>query len=328
MYELSEVKKNPDTLKQYIQDYYTVCSECFNLQTAIGKLDEKIASLGNAAVITTSEDTTRQEHISSQMEKHVGFMSSLGGVLFGLIPGGIIGFIIACMNDDFTAAGDGVGVRIYTLIGAVVGAIIAFLYYSITSKIRNNKLARELNQEKIREHNRVMEEHNKAVQADMERVENENRQKEVLIQKRDEMEAARQNSVNLLKSLCEPIFEKYRFDVIAVSQFCEYLASGRCTSLEGPDGAYNLYENEVRLDRIIDRLDVIIENLEAIRQNQYMLYKAMLEGHQLMENMSRSISAIQRNTEETAANTAIAAYYASVSANNTEIMSRYGINTY
>ena len=38
------------------------------------------------------------------------------------------------------------------------------------------------------------------------------------------------------------IFGKYR-DVVALSSFYEYLMSGRCTSLVGATGAYNIYED-------------------------------------------------------------------------------------
>jgi hypothetical protein len=55
----------------------------------------------------------------------------------------------------------------------------------------------------------------------------------------------------------------------------EYLDSGRCSALEGPDGAYNLYESELRQNYIISKLDTIINQLDMIRENQYYLYTAM-----------------------------------------------------
>ena len=43
------------------------------------------------------------------------------------------------------------------------------------------------------------------------------------------------------------IYEKYQYDLVAVSMFAEYFKFGRCSCLEGHEGAYNIYENEIRL---------------------------------------------------------------------------------
>lgn len=63
----------------------------------------------------------------------------------------------------------------------------------------------------------------------------------------------------------------------------EYLCSGRCTALEGYEGAYNILETEIRLDCIITRLDQIVAKLDAIQRNQYMLYSIITEtNHQFV----------------------------------------------
>ena len=59
----------------------------------------------------------------------------------------------------------------------------------------------------------------------------------------------------------------------------EYLASGRADTLEGTDGAYNMLELEIRLDKIITKLDDIIENLNVIQNNQYVLYNTFVEAN-------------------------------------------------
>lgn len=70
------------------------------------------------------------------------------------------------------------------------------------------------------------------------------------------------------------IFEKYR-NLIAIATFFEYFASSRVSELEGKDGAYNLFESEIRQNIIITQLDRINKNLIAIKQNQYILYKEL-----------------------------------------------------
>ena len=68
------------------------------------------------------------------------------------------------------------------------------------------------------------------------------------------------------------IYPKYQ-NFVAVSALYEYLSSGRCSTLEGANGAYNLYEMELRQNIVIGQLSSIIANLEGIRTNQYTLYQ-------------------------------------------------------
>lgn len=85
---------------------------------------------------------------------------------------------------------------------------------------------------------------------------------------------------NLAKTYdCNIIFPKYR-NYIMVSSLYEYLSAGRCTTLEGHEGAYNILELEIRLDRIITKLDAVLKNLEAIKLNQYTLYSCLNESNQ------------------------------------------------
>ena len=70
------------------------------------------------------------------------------------------------------------------------------------------------------------------------------------------------------------IYGKYR-NFVAVATLYEYIDSGRCSELEGANGAYNLLESEIRADRIISSLNRIVTNLEDIKNNQYTLYKSI-----------------------------------------------------
>lgn len=91
------------------------------------------------------------------------------------------------------------------------------------------------------------------------------------------------------------VFPKYR-DMVAMCTMYEYFVSGRCTELTGPDGAYNLYEAELRQNLIINRLDIIVSQLEKLKQNQYMLYQEMCETNRIIKNISDDVKSIVRNT--------------------------------
>lgn len=66
------------------------------------------------------------------------------------------------------------------------------------------------------------------------------------------------------------IYTNYR-DLFALSSIYEYLNSGRCYELEGPHGAYNLYEQERRSDWFSST----IRTLENIDKRQSVLYREL-----------------------------------------------------
>lgn len=102
------------------------------------------------------------------------------------------------------------------------------------------------------------------------------------------------------------IFPKYR-NLVAITAINEYLMSGRCDKLEGPDGAYNLYEMELRQNIIIAQLSSIIDNLEQIRSNQYSLYEELQKSND-------TINEILSETRRMKETTKLTAYFAGVTA--------------
>ncbi len=102
------------------------------------------------------------------------------------------------------------------------------------------------------------------------------------------------------------IFSKYR-NLIAITSINEYLLSGRCDKLEGPDGAYNIYENELRQNTIIGQLSYIINDLEQIRQNQYTLYQELQESNRMVNDIIYDIENLKSDTK-------LLAYFSKVNA--------------
>lgn len=136
------------------------------------------------------------------------------------------------------------------------------------------------------------------------------------------------------------VFEKYR-NIVALSTFYEYLMAGRCVSLEGINGAYNIYESEIRLDTIITQLDEINTKLDDIKQNQYMIYQTLCSIassvkalSSSMEQATRSLQSIDtkatttneylknilNNSDVIAHNSVVSAYYAKKNAELTNAL--------
>lgn len=80
------------------------------------------------------------------------------------------------------------------------------------------------------------------------------------------------------------LFSKYR-NLVAVATIDEYLQSGRCDTLEGSNGAYNLYEMELRQNIIIGQLTMVLDNIEQIRNNQYTLYQELTHANTMISEL-------------------------------------------
>ena len=101
------------------------------------------------------------------------------------------------------------------------------------------------------------------------------------------------------------VFPKYR-NVEAMTTMYEYFETGRCSTLKGPDGAYNLYESELRSDAIIGKLDVVSDKLDAIsdqlramQANQYLLYRAVEGVGERLDSMTGMLGDILAETRDT-----------------------------
>lgn len=93
--------------------------------------------------------------------------------------------------------------------------------------------------------------------------------------------------------------------MVMVCSLYEYVCAGRCDALEGHEGAYNLLETEIRLDKIVTRLDNVIEMLGRIQQNQYMVYSAIQDANRqsakILEStyqMADQLQAIQTSNQK------------------------------
>lgn len=134
-----------------------------------------------------------------------------------------------------------------------------------------------------------------------------------------------ENTLEQLYSL-NIIFPKYR-SFACVATLLEYLQSGRCDELTGPDGAYNLYESELRSDLIITKLDNIERKLDQVIANQHTLYYAISQANKRLDKITTQLDkslALQKatvaNTAIAAANTAITAACTAAIAANTEAL--------
>lgn len=98
------------------------------------------------------------------------------------------------------------------------------------------------------------------------------------------------------------IFEKYR-NMVALVTIYEYLMAERCTELTGPNGAYNIYEAELRSNTIVDQLSQVIESLEQIKSTQSLMYKELKTINKNLDTLNTTMSSMLSEVRKISANT-------------------------
>lgn len=137
----------------------------------------------------------------------------------------------------------------------------------------------------------------------------------------DNIEEVKQNLIELYKLKNDMlslniIFPKYN-NLIAWTTMYEYFTTGRVDSLTGPNGAYNLYESEVRANLIIMQLDSISDKLDTIKDNQFMLYTVMEDINNNLHLLNSKMDVELTLSAITAFNTTKTAYYTKLTAEKT-----------
>ena len=138
----------------------------------------------------------------------------------------------------------------------------------------------QANRDAKREYQDKLDAYQSDVLKDQQRVRLENIKKDVLQAELSQMRELNAASKETLKRIYDKniIFPKYR-NLVMVCSLYEYVCTGRCDTLEGHGGAYNLLELEIRLDKIVTQLDRVITMLGRIQQSQYMIYSAIQDAN-------------------------------------------------
>lgn len=226
--------------------------------------------------------------------------------------GGLIGAIIGIFAGGF-------------INGLIIGAIACIL---LTIIFNIFEVSSE-NSERQKNYETELAAYNNAVSDDTKRVNQEQLEKDRLNKLLPIMINERDETLSVLDQYYKKdiIFPKYR-NLIAMCSFYEYFVSGRCSSLKGHEGAYNIFENEARLERICTKLDEVVQKLDEIKSNQYILFDAIQEGNKMSQQILQESIKQSRLTEEIAESSAISAQYSQIAANNAEACAWIGMANY
>ena len=189
-----------------------------------------------------------------------------------------------------------------SIIFLVVG--IAVIRFGVSVMRDYNKRPKEA----MEEYEKKLIEYNSDVAADKSRVDRELIRKNKLEELYRILNKKHSESKELLDCLYtrSGIYQKYR-SIVAACSFYEYFQSGRCDEFEGPNGAYNKFEEEARLNLIISKLDDVVERLDRIENNQHTLHTSITEGNQMIKKLVSNANAISKKVDFIASQSEIAA---------------------
>lgn len=271
--------------KTYLENIIELEKNAYLQRETIEELEQRINRLGHTKYISRTEVTREADWVLNLLT--IGFVCVPGGAIIYGIKGLFSDFISGAISGIFKGA----------IIGLVIAAVISVVKYLI-DKSKEDETQERWDTSYYQEKN-----------ADDKRVASENEVKARLIALRNELNKQYDKTQATLEQYYNVgvLYQKYH-TMNAVCSIYEYFMSGRCTELTGHEGAYNLYESELRSNLIISKLDDILVNLESIKSRQFMLYSAISEGNKKMDSLLSESERQTKLASFTAEQSAIAAY--------------------
>ena len=262
-----------NSLKQYISTIAQMEQVKYRQEKAIETLQSEIARLRNSYVMTKPQMGKMNE-----IKEFIGG-SAVTGV--GLIIADVFGIVPSVATSVF---GTGSFMDACAPLMAFVGGI-ALIVRAVNAS-GENKIVKEKNSKMRAYYKQEMEKYNRNAAE----VNAKKKLADVLSKQLGEMRAKKaemERNLNRAYSY-NVIYPSYR-NLVAVSSFYDYLYSGKCSTLEGHEGAYNIFDMESRMDKIITQLDRISYQLENIRYSQNTLYTIMKSSNDKLDRMQNSI---------------------------------------
>lgn len=180
-------------------------------------------------------------------------------------------------------------------------------------------------------------------------IENANKYKELVMLEVNEVKrnfAAVNNTLQSLYNLringvlC--LHPNYR-GLVSISIIYGYFDTGRCSQLQGHEGAYNLYEDEKMKGMIIGKLNIVLKQLNQLNRSMIYVGQAIEECNSRLSdlestsnkmigsinnmnsNVSNRLNGVSNQMSAIKANTANSAYYSEVGARMTTFNTVYNL---
>ena len=306
-----------ENLLQYLAGTLSIELDLFVQKKAIEELTRHYNSL----------DARERIHVPQRGKPQISIINCMivAGIVCGIVAG-LIGLIHEWSHADgfFYYIAAIIAALIYATGGLLAGAVVFGSLIWLILRIRENKILEQKLQSDIAKYDIAVKEQNA-------RIKLENAKKDALAKEIASLRTCYTQSRNYLDKVysCDVIDPEYR-NIYAVSSFYGYLKKGRTHGLQfdqktGDQGAYNIYENERRLDLIITNTDEILRRLDQVIQNQHELAvgleNASRQVKSLCSNVTQQLNTISGSVEVIERCQSIIAYNSECNARNLAFLS-------
>lgn len=299
-------------IKKYLENAKNLEMHIYTQKRIINKLSNKINNLKTSETIFSKPYKPESKNTLKAIISP--FITSF--LISAIIPTIIIaGWFVYLLISPALTTEEAIIRNIYL---SILFALICSIFYTTKIILRNNKIYRD--DMKVYKHN--LNNYHKSIENEKKRLSEVDQEKKYLLLQIDELNNTLENTKDTLKEFYNSnmlIYPKYQ-NMLAVTQILEYLQSERCYTLKGPDGAYNLYETELRMNKIIGNLRHILDNLKEIKYTQYMVYEEICRGNEIAERILGEISSSNGMMKQIQVNSAVAAYNSQIAAQNSAII--------
>lgn len=170
-----------------------------------------------------------------------------------------------------------------TIVVLIIMLIVLAIAFSIVEFILHNTIGRKRYSNKLKKYNKESE---KIDETNANQIVLYNQNKAIID---DRISNVKKDLKDVEKTMSkyydlDVIYPKYR-NLVALTTFIEYLESGRCKSLYGYTGCYNVYEQELRQNTIIGKLDQVLVQLDQIKKVQFATYLAIQQSNAIQSAM-------------------------------------------
>ncbi len=288
---MSNLQLAPNDLKKYVAGIFDTELNLYIQEQTLLRMKNTYNSLGREKNIAMPEKSEPQTVVAD----HMLTVGIIGGGIFGIVMG-----ILQLIGTGFSF-GDAIVALIFAIICAVAGTIVCALTLGVVvGLLMLNREKKMINAE----YEETIENYNLSLLCDDSRVRNENLQKSALLKDINAMKRRIEETKNNLQKMygCGIISPDYR-NIYAVSSIHGYLQKGRTRSLSfnektGDQGAYNIYEYEMRMNMIITNTQEILNRLDDISRNQYELAEGLRRANSRINSLCSSINTHIKNTDE------------------------------
>lgn len=301
-----------EDLKKYVGYIKNMEGFLYEQNRAMRSLKQQLVNVNDARYYTPyvkKEKVTEDNYKKNGIGINFSIMvcCPAAGMVLGPIVWAIIRFIIYIFSGNllsqaFAYFWDGVfwsALKQGFFGGIVIGAIFGIIFF-VSGMISDVNTSNDLKKHKkhVNGVNQQVEEKNRQIAMSNKKKKNRLLNRNNLIN--GEIKTIYANALTTKKILdkaygLDVIHPKYRYNLSYICAIFEYLDTGRCYTLEGHEGAYNLLEKDIKYNIINDKLDVIITKLDQIQENQSELYNVMMEINHNIDGLHKSIEASSQN---------------------------------